>query len=298
MNLRFLRTVIALSQHASLNAAARSLGLSHSAVSLQIKALEEELQFPILDRSRRPPVLTGEGMALVEHARRIEDIAADIRALADGSRLHGRATLGAVPSTIPNLAAPALAAFRADHPDLAIELTAALSHRLLALVADGSVDAALVTDPGEEDPDLAIEPICAEEIRLLAAAGEDVSDATRLLRERPFVWFDRRSRLSQQVEAYLAGLRIRPRTALEVDSFEAVEALVRHRLGISILPRRTLASAPAGIRSLPLPGAPMARRVVLASRRASPRTLLTTRLAAALRRHVAGAPEAGRTARA
>ncbi|SFO37926.1 regulatory helix-turn-helix protein, lysR family, partial [Roseovarius lutimaris] len=43
MNLRFLTTVVAFSKHQTLNAAAQTLGLSHSAVSLQIKALEEEL---------------------------------------------------------------------------------------------------------------------------------------------------------------------------------------------------------------------------------------------------------------
>jgi len=90
MNLRFLATVVAFSKHQTLNAAAQTLGLSHSAVSLQIKALEEELQFPILDRSKRPPMLTSQGHALVEHAKRMEGIAGDIRALADGSSLYSR----------------------------------------------------------------------------------------------------------------------------------------------------------------------------------------------------------------
>jgi DNA-binding transcriptional LysR family regulator len=289
MNLRFLRTIVAVSQHQSLNAAARSLGLSHSAVSLQIKALEDELQFPILDRTRRPPVLTGEGLALVEHARRMEDIAGDIRSLADGSRLRGRVTVGAVPSTISNLAAPALAGIFAENPDLTVELQSALSQRLIDLVGDGTLDVALVTDPGAGSGDLDIAPICAEPFQVIAAAGEAMDDPDALLAARPFVWFDRRSRLSQQVDAYLSGQGIRVATAMEVDSFEAVEALVRHNLGVSILPRRALADEPEGLARHTLPLGLLQRRVVLVSRTASARRVFAARFAETLRAAVAGA---------
>lgn len=283
MNLRFLKTVIAVSQHNSLNAAARSLGLSHSAVSLQIKALEEELEFQILDRSKRPPVLTAEGLALVEHARRMEDISSDIEALADRRRLHGRVTLGAVPSTISNITAPALAAIHAEHPDLKVELMVALSQKLIDLVSDGTVHAALVTDPKMDDPNLALAGICNEPFHIITSLTEPLSSLEELLGKRSFIWFDRRSRLSQQVEAYLLARGLRPRTAMEVDSFEAVEALVRYDLGVSILPKRALTEVPAGIRSWPLDEGAFERRVVLASRRNAPRSRLISKIAEALR---------------
>ncbi|MEL7525947.1 MAG: LysR family transcriptional regulator [Pseudomonadota bacterium] len=283
MNLRFLKTVIAVSQHSSLNAAARSLGLSHSAVSLQIKALEEELEFQILDRSKRPPVLTAEGLALVEHARRMEDISSDIEALADRRRLHGRVTLGAVPSTISNITAPALAAIHAEHPDLKVELMVALSQRLIELVSDGTVHAALVTDPKLDDPNLALAEICNEPFHVITSLTEPLETLDELLGERSFIWFDRRSRLSQQVEAYLLARGLQPRTAMEVDSFEAVEALVRYDLGVSILPKRALTEVPEGIRSWPLDAGAFERRVVLASRRNAPRSRLISKIAEAMR---------------
>ncbi len=282
MNLRFLRTIIAISQTGSLSAAAQSLGLSHSAVSLQIKTLEDELQFQILDRTRRPPALTGEGMALVEHARRMEDVASDIRALADGQTLVGRVAIGAVPSTLSNLAAPALARLHAGHPDLRIEFTSALSHRLIDLVADGTIDCAIVTDPGADEPELATMPICSEPYALLVSADAATADADTLLATRPFVWFDRRSRLSQQIEGYFADRGIRVQTVMEVDSFDGVEALVKNDLGVSILPRRVLTPADPGIRHIALPGTDMSRRVVLASRLVSSRGALVSHLGDAL----------------
>ncbi len=50
MNLRFLQTIVAIAEQPSFIAAANALGLSHSAISLQVKALEEELQLQIVDR--------------------------------------------------------------------------------------------------------------------------------------------------------------------------------------------------------------------------------------------------------
>lgn len=283
MNLRFLSTVIAISRHRSLNAAAQSLGLSHSAVSLQIKSLEEELQFKILDRSKRPPSLTGEGMALVEHARRIEDAASDIRALADGDRLVGRVAIGAVPSVIKDLLAPALANLHDKQPDLDIEVASGLSQALIDQVLDGSVHAAVVTDPGYSVPNLSIDHICEEPYRLIVSSAETEKDPNRLLQSRPFIWFDRRTRLTRDVEALLKQAGGEVRSTMEVNSIEGVEALVRHNLGISILPKQALSADPEGIQTVPLGKKDACRSVVVASRENSSRKNLVHLLATELR---------------
>ncbi|WP_424987180.1 LysR family transcriptional regulator [Microbulbifer sp. S227A] len=278
MNLRFLRTIVEVSQSPSLNAAAQKLNLSHSAVSLQIKALEEELQMSILDRSMRPPVLTGQGLALVEHARRMEDIVSDIHALADTKRFFGRVSLGAAPSTIQSLAAPTLARLNAEHSDLEIEVISALSHDLINMVLDGSIHVALVTDPGASESNLATFPICAEPFQLLVSDRETSDDCHDLLRNRPFIWFARNTALSRRVDGFLRGNKIDVLSKMDVDSFEGVEALVRHNLGISILPRRALSTPPQGIRLLDLGDHGFQRQIVLASRRNSPRKQLVYRI--------------------
>lgn len=272
MNLRFLKTVIAISQHGSLAMAARSIGLSHSAVSLQISALEEELQFSILDRSRRPPVLTDEGLALVEHARGIQHIADEIAGIGQSDQLYGRIRLGAVPSTVSHLVAPALAQLNDAQPQLKFELTTALSGQLITRVLDREIDLALVTEPGEETEDLAIEPVCSEPYWLIVSENEARNDLYEILSSRPFIWFDRRSWLSRQVVGYLAARKIRVHGEMEVDSIEAVEALVAHDLGVSIQPQRTRAGPPSGVKSLSLGGSDLARSVALVSHKQSTRS--------------------------
>ena len=283
MNLRFLNTVVAISRHSTLVAAAESIGLSHSAVSVQVRMLEEELNIQILDRSRRPPMLTDEGHALVEHAKRMQVIADDIRSLAGGAQLHGNVVIGSVPSAITHLVAPALAAFSNAHPALQIELHTGLSNHLIQRVMERDIDSAIVTAPGEESQELSFETICLEPFELIASTNEANVGLDVLLGSRPFVWFDRRSWLSRQVESFLLARNTHVHSLMEVDSIEAVEALVTHGLGVSILPRRVGSIASEKVRVVSLGSPPLQRRVSLVTRRNSPRQQIASKLATTLR---------------
>src|SRR4051794_27948053 len=69
MDVRTLYTLVAIADRGSFVEAGNCLGLSISAVSMQMRALEVELGSTIFDRSRRPPILTESGLALVVRAR-------------------------------------------------------------------------------------------------------------------------------------------------------------------------------------------------------------------------------------
>ena len=105
----------------------------------------------------------------------MEDIANDIQALADSKRIVGRAILGAAPSMIKSLMAPALALMHEEQSDLKIEMVSALSQNLIDMVLEGSVHAALVTDPRTVDPNLALTHICAEPYRVIASEPGNLS---------------------------------------------------------------------------------------------------------------------------
>lgn len=282
MNLRFLKTIIAISQHPTLAAAAKSVHLSHSAVSLQVQSLEDELQIQILDRSRRPPVLTDQGYALVDHAKRMQLIADDIQALGDGQQIHGNVMIGAVPSTVTHLIAPALAVLNRNFPTLRVELDTGLSGPLIQKVLDRDIVSALVTEPNEKSDELLILPICSEPFELVVSASEETKSLKELLTNRPFVWFDRRSWLSRQVETFLITQKIHVQTVMETSSIEAVEALVAHGLGVSILPRRAHVPIPLNVRYLPLWDSQVERRLALVTRKRSPRPQITAKLVEAL----------------
>lgn len=241
MNLRFLQAIVAIAEQPSFTAAASALGLSHSAISLQVKTLEEELQLKIVDRGTRPPTLTDTGLALVEHARRMLKIADDIRALTSDDSLVGTVTIGVVPSVLVNLIPPALARLRLAHPKLLVRIRSGLSGELAQAVRSRDIDLAVVSEPRVLPDGLASFPICQEPLNVIVplsmaeAADEDV------LRAYPFIWFNRRTWAGQQIEQHLLDRKIHVQPVMEIDSIEAVESLVAHGLGISITPTRACA---------------------------------------------------------
>ncbi len=134
MNLRQLRTLVAIAEQGSFTAAGNAVGLSHSAISLHVKALEQELGVALVDRTQRPPRLTARGAALVEQARRMAALVDEIRALGSDEMLAGSLAVGVVPTEMVHLLPPALARLRALHPKLAIRVRTGLSSELAQAV--------------------------------------------------------------------------------------------------------------------------------------------------------------------
>jgi len=265
MNLRFLRTLIAVSEHPSFISAANEMGLSHSAVSQQIKALEDELQLRIVDRVTRPPTLTDDGFALVELARQMLDLADDIRAIGQEDALTGSVTIGVVPSALVGLIPPALARLRVAHPRLQVRVRSGLSGDLAQAVRARDIDLAVVTQPRVLPEGLISQPICNEPLDVIVPANVSANTDAEAL-EHPFIWFNRRTWAGQQIEEHLAARKLFVRPVMEIDSIEAIESLVAHGLGVSITPRRFgLGHSSAGVRRLPFGKPQLSRGLTMVS---------------------------------
>ena len=281
MNLRRLRTMVAIAEAPSFTAAGAALGLSHGAVSLHVRDLEAELGVALVDRARRPPVLTDRGAALVEHARRMLAIADEIAGLGAAEALVGTLAVGIVPSAMAGLAPPALAALRAAHPGLRLRIRTGLSADLALMVRSGELDAALTTAPEAAIPGLRAREAAREPLEAIAPAAAQGGDARALLQGRPFIWFSRRTWAGQMIERRIEEMGLGVDAAMEVDSLEAVEALVRHGLGVSVAPRRAGAGR-LGIRAAPLGDPPLWRALALLERHRNPRARLADALLAAV----------------
>ena len=123
MSLKALRTLVTIARHGTFARAADLLSLTPSAVSLHIKTLEDELQVPLFDRSRRQVVLTEAGQLAVARAESIlaaYDELAD--ALANGPSLRGRLRLGAIHTVLARRLPKALVWIKAHHPQLHISV--------------------------------------------------------------------------------------------------------------------------------------------------------------------------------
>ncbi len=261
MNIQQMRILIAVMDEGSFAAAGDRLGRSHSAISLQIKALENELGLTLFDRMVRPPAPTPKAKALVDHARKVVQLFDATQTVVTGQVVHGRLRVGAVPTVLGSFLPGALAALRTQHPDLSIDVHSGGSDKLAAQLLEGALDIAICTRPPQAISTLRWHHIAREP--LVVIAPEDVpGDERALLSSQPFIWFNRKTWAGSAIEAHLDARGIDVNATMEIDSLDAIETLVREGLGVSIIPvcRGTDGSWP-GLRAVPFGDPPFVRDV-------------------------------------
>ncbi len=259
MKLNQLDSLIAIADHGTFTAAGVAIGLSHSAISLHIKALEERLGVVLIDRSVRPPLLTENGALLVTQARKLHDVLDEIRTIGHGDSLSGTLMMGIVPSVMVHLAPPALATIRSRHPGLTIRVRSGLSGELAHAVRSGDLDAAITTAPDLQPEGLVVHGVARERLVVIAPSTVSAGKDEDLITNHPFIWFSRKTWAGQQIERRLLDRGLRTREVMEVDSLEAVEALVRHGLGVAVVPDRVGSNGLSGLTKVAF-GNPQAER--------------------------------------
>ena len=284
MNLRFLKTLVTISEQPTFSAAGEMLGLSHSAISLHIKAVEQQLNTTLVDRSRRPLVLTDRGIAVVEHARRMFDIYDEILSLSSSESLVGSLKVGVVPTAQINLLPPALAQLRSAHPQLRIKLTTGLSAELAQHVRNWEIDVAIVTEPEEPIEGLRTRVVCREPYFVIAPPSGKGETDIELLMSHPFIWFNPKTWAGHQIQHKLNRRKIFVREVIEANSLEAIESLVQHGLGAAIVPKRACAPPFAkDLRVVPFGEPQEARTLAMVERSSNPRARLADALLKQLR---------------
>jgi DNA-binding transcriptional LysR family regulator len=141
----WLRAYVAVVDAGSLSAAAPLLHRSQSAVSMQIKKLENVLGKPVLLRGPRHMEITVAGTALLSYARRMLELQAQTQAVMFGPALEGRIRLGVPDDYASTYLTPVLRSFASRHHGVEIELTCEQSTSLIPKVVRGDLDLALVS---------------------------------------------------------------------------------------------------------------------------------------------------------
>jgi DNA-binding transcriptional LysR family regulator len=144
LDLAVLRTLLAAVEGGSFATAARRVGRSESAVSLQLKRLEEQIGQPVFVRTGRQMTLTDVGARLVDYARRLLDLNDEALSATSGNSIDGKVTLG-VPHDVAETWLPAvIAGFRRSHPSATLRVIEGRSAILLSRLADSQIDLAVV----------------------------------------------------------------------------------------------------------------------------------------------------------
>lgn len=144
LDLDLLRTFAAVAETGSFTAAAGRVSRTQSAVSMQIKRLEQTLGRRVFERTSRSLALTGEGRILVDYAQRMLSLNDESLQRLARPFVAGRVRLGVteyfVPARLPKL----LSKFAAAHPGVQLDVRMGLSRDLRADLHAGKLDAAIV----------------------------------------------------------------------------------------------------------------------------------------------------------
>ena len=252
MELRELKAFREVARQSSFSRAALRLGYVQSTVSAQIQGLEQDLGVQLIDRLGRSIALTVAGEALLPHAERLVELAADARAAvaeaaAPDAELVGTITVSA-PETLLTYRLPAvLSRFRAQQPGVTIGVRPTPIGRFRGdvrqAVASGAVDLAFVLDTPLNLRGFSSEALLAEPVSVVAPSGHRLASANAaapgdldgeplLLPEAPDSGCAYRGQFVRQ----LADAHVSLDGALEFASIETVKQCVIAGMGVSVLP--------------------------------------------------------------
>jgi DNA-binding transcriptional LysR family regulator len=146
LDLTTLRSFVAVADAGGVTRASGFLNLTQSAVSMQVKRLEDSLELQLLDRSGRGVALTAAGEQMLGYARRMLALNDEAIARLTHQAYEGEVVLG-VPSDIVYPTIPqVMQQFARDYPRVRVQLVSSYTRRLRALFARGDADIVLTTE--------------------------------------------------------------------------------------------------------------------------------------------------------
>jgi DNA-binding transcriptional LysR family regulator len=274
MHLRFLKIFCDIVDLGSFSRAAKANEVSQSNASQVVQHLEENLGVRLIDRSKRPFLVTPEGKRFHEGCRvivqRYDDLEREVRSLQEAAA--ARLTVASIYSVGLAHMSRYLREFLAAQPKADVRLEYVHPHRVYEAVDHGQADLGLVSYP-EESSSLVALPWRTEAIVLVCYPQHPLtrreSVTLDVLRGEPIVAFQLGLKIREEIDRVLALHRIPVRVALEFDNVETIKRAIEIGAGVSLLPEPTI-SREIEIGTLvqvPVEGTPLVRPLGIIHRR-------------------------------
>lgn len=244
MELRHLRTIVAVARHRSLTKAGDELFLTQSAVSQQVRRLEEELGVEVFHRTSRRVEPTAAGRVILERAQRVlaevDGLHSELEELT--GLLSGQLRIGGVYPTGPYDLFAMLADFRAAHPGVAVHMVEDTQDDTLVALRSDDLDCAFIAhDPDALGDDFGASLLWKDELVVALPtdhplAAEEAVTFEQLACE-DLIAFRENSAIRRRLERKMADRGLEPRNAFICTELAAVRALASRGLGAAVMPR-------------------------------------------------------------
>ena len=235
--IRELKTFVCVARRGTFAAAGREVGLTQSAVSAQIKNLEDTLGVTLFDRTGRAATLNAAGQRAVVLAEEMLQLFGRMGSPDSANDFRGALRIGAISTAQTGLLPQALVALRSKAPFIEVSLVPGVSLNLLSQVDAGELDLAIMIKPPFALPkELHAEVIAREPFVLITPSDLQGDDPRQILSDHPFIRYDQRSFGGRRVTRFLRERKLEVKQTLELDELDAIVKMVRAGLGVSLVP--------------------------------------------------------------
>jgi len=237
-----LRALLAVSDLRSFHRAAESLGLSQPALSRRIRALEEALGTPLLERSTRRVAPTAVARQLEPTMRRLlEELENSILSLTEvGRNLRGRVSIASIPTATIYFLPRVIEEFNCTYPGIRFRIMDLSSGEGLESIARGEVEFG-INILGNTHPDLVMTPLLHDPFMLICRRDHLFAHKRRVrwsdLENQRIIGVSRESGNRIVLENALAHANLRVNWFYEVNHLSTAFGLTETGMGASVLPR-------------------------------------------------------------
>lgn len=255
MDLRQLKSFIAAAEELHFRRAAERLGMAQTALSSQVRSLEEELGFPLLFRTTRHVSLTQAGAVFLDEARAvIERLNTGVERASDAaSEGLNRLRLGGIDAALVWFLPPVMEQFRKRFPDIRLPLTeVSASKQQVQELLRHRIDVAFFRPPTTLEG-VAWETLFEEDVFVALPTASALADRASLsahdLQGTKLITYARHARplLSTMVMQSFEVAGVRPNIELEVLDKSTLLALVAQGVGAGLVPQWTTQTDVEGV---------------------------------------------------
>jgi len=247
MDIKQLRTLVAISETGNMTRAAEMLNRVQPAISRQLRMLEDDVGVPLFVRERHGMALTNAGKTMVSYARRALLELDRARAELSGSseEVAGIVTIGLLPSTSEALAGPLVSAVTREHPRIRVRLAMGYAGNLQQWLESGEIDAAILYGV-EHEPQFHIRPLLTEPLWVVGPPSARLNRrrpvALASLASRPMILPNGPHGIRAMMDRACAISRVTLDVRVETNAMSLQKALVLAGHGFTILPPISFAS--------------------------------------------------------
>lgn len=247
MEIRNIITFLRVAELLSFTKAAEELGYSQSAITVQIKQLEDELEVPLFERIGRQVALTEAGKGFIDHANEI------YKAVENAKTFHintispkGNLRIGTIESIATTILPDILIALHRAMPRIHTVVKIASTEELFTMLNHNDVDLLLFVDQKIYSENYITAMELEEEVLLVAgkkyALEEKDTYTAREISKEQFIFTESGISYNREFENFFASKNCYLEPFLEIGNTDIIIELLKDGCGISLLPKYTIKS--------------------------------------------------------